>query len=337
MVLFPAIAFLLSLACLVVVGFDAWRKPRPDKIAWTVSFALFALAAAVEVAGGLAEWTPLMARVYYLAGAVLVVGYLALGELYLLAPGKIGRFAPGAALLVTALAATLTLEAPVDQARLATEGWRAIEKGPALIGLAIAINIIGTLILAGGAFWSAWQFRRNPALRSRMIGCILIGVGAMVVASGGSLTRLGSPQYLYIAMAAGVALIFAGYLQARKPAETGLVVQATEGRVVPFTPGRADVSKISTDPGMRVIASWLETLDAEGVRSQCLAWSATPGDEAALARGDARMTWHLRAVLPEQVIPAFDALPISVRRQLAEVYRDVFSDLPGPASGRRAG
>lgn len=338
MVLFPIVAFAISLASCLLVSHDAWRRPKPDKIAWAISFALFAIAAGLEVAGSLAGWTPLMARGYYLAGAVLVVGYLALGELYLLFPGKIGRFAPGAALLVTALAATIVLEAPVNEARLATDGWRAIEKGPALIALAVAINTVGTLVLVGGAFWSAWQFRRDPALRSRMLGCILIGAGTLAVASGGSLTRLGSPQFLYIAMAAGVTLIFAGYVQARKPAAAAGAVVAGPVRVVAFAPGDVDARGLSLDPGLRVIANWLETLDAAGVRSQCLSWSATPGDEPYLGREDARMTWRLRAMLPGQAVPAFDALPVAVRRQLAEVYEDVFSDLPaGPRSGRRAG
>ncbi|MGH9176455.1 MAG: hypothetical protein ACRD1H_18945, partial [Vicinamibacterales bacterium] len=37
------------------------------------------------------------------------------------------------------------------------------------------------------------------------------------VASGGTLTRLGSHQYLYVAMSLGIALIFTGYLTTRRP------------------------------------------------------------------------------------------------------------------------
>ena len=39
-------------------------------------------------------------------------------------------------------------------------------------------------------------------------------MGALVVASGGSLTRLGHHSYLYLAMAPGVCLLLAGYLVA---------------------------------------------------------------------------------------------------------------------------
>jgi hypothetical protein len=95
-VVFPLISALISLACAAIIAGDALRRPRPDKIAWTAAFLLFAAAAACEVIGDLAHWTPALARVYYLTGAVLVVGYLALGELYLLAGKRIAHFAPGA-------------------------------------------------------------------------------------------------------------------------------------------------------------------------------------------------------------------------------------------------
>ncbi|MFM9105326.1 MAG: hypothetical protein ACKOWF_01345 [Chloroflexota bacterium] len=338
MIVFPAAAFAISLGCAVVVGLDAARKPRPDRICWTIAFALFAVAAGTEVAGAVLGWTPAMVHVYYLAGAVLVVGYLALGELYLLAADRIGRFAPGAALLVTALAASAVFAAPVDPSRLAADGWRAIDKGPGLVALAVSINAIGTLALAGGAFWSAWQFRRDPSLRNRMLGCLLIGAGALVVAAGGSLTRLGSPQYLYIARAAGVALIVLGYWRTRTPATAAAGAGgASSARLVPVAAGGRLQRTTREDTGLGMISRWLQDLDPAAVRAECLAWSATPGEEERLAREDARMTWRLRAALPESLLPAFDALPVATRRQLAEVCFEVFSAGQPDSISRRAG
>ena len=102
MVVFPILSAVISGICCAMIVRDAVAKPRPDKIAWAIAFALFAIAAAAEAIGSLTEWTPLLVRIYYLTGAVLVVGYLALGELYLLARDRIARFAPGVALGVTA-------------------------------------------------------------------------------------------------------------------------------------------------------------------------------------------------------------------------------------------
>ena len=102
MIVLPAIAALISLSCALVIGRDTLRRPRPDRIAWIVAFAMFAVAAGTEVIGSRAGWSVTLARVYYLTGAVLVVGFLALGQLYLLAADRIGRVAPGIALLITA-------------------------------------------------------------------------------------------------------------------------------------------------------------------------------------------------------------------------------------------
>lgn len=228
MVVFPIISTLISLACALLIARDAARRPRPDKVAWAVAFAVFAVAAGAEVAGATLGWTPTLARVYYLTGAVLVVGYLALGELYLLAGPRIATLAPGIALLITAGCAALVWGAPVDEARLAGEGWEALERGPALIAAAAALNAGGTLVLVGGLLYSAWKFRRSGAQRNRMVGCVLIAVGTLVVAAGGTLTRFGEAASFYIAMSAGVATIFAGYLQIRRPT-TGATGAALAG------------------------------------------------------------------------------------------------------------
>ena len=95
MVALPLIVALLSLACALLLVVDAVKRPRPDQIAWAIAFGFFALAAGAEVAGDLVGWSATLARLYYLSGAVLVVGYLALGELYLLIGRRIDRFAPG--------------------------------------------------------------------------------------------------------------------------------------------------------------------------------------------------------------------------------------------------
>jgi peptidoglycan/LPS O-acetylase OafA/YrhL len=100
---FPVVAFVVSLACALLVAADGVRRPKPDKVAWAIAFGLFAIAAGAEVAGSLAGWNVPLVRLYYLTGATLVVGFLGLGQLYLLFGRKFAGVAPGAALLVTAL------------------------------------------------------------------------------------------------------------------------------------------------------------------------------------------------------------------------------------------
>lgn len=216
MVIFPIVASLLAAGCCAAVARDYVARPRPAGAVWTAAFAIFATAAALEVVGSLAGWTPLLARAYYVLGATLVVGYLALGELYLITRReRADRFA-GVMLALTALAVSLIARAPVGP-DVADDGWRALERGAGLNALTVGINVSGTLILVGGLAYSSMSFLRRRVMRNRMIGCLLIMTGALVVALGGTLTRLGSHQFLYIAMSAGIALIFAGYLRSRQP------------------------------------------------------------------------------------------------------------------------
>jgi hypothetical protein len=216
MVVFPLIATLLAGGCCAVVAKDYFARPKPSGVAWVVAFAIFGVAALSEVVGTLVGWTPLLARTYYVLGATLVVGYLALGELYLLMRRERADRAAGVMIVLTALAIALISRAPLA-GDVASEGWHALERGPALTALTIGINTTGTAILVGGLLYSSVSFLRRGIMRNRMIGCFLIAAGALTVATGGTLTRLGSDQYLYIAMSLGIALIFLGYMRARQP------------------------------------------------------------------------------------------------------------------------
>ncbi|HEY0603672.1 MAG TPA: hypothetical protein VGD58_12210 [Herpetosiphonaceae bacterium] len=93
-------------------------------------------------------------------------------------------------------------------------------------------NVYGTLALAGGAIYSAYIFWRKRVLYDRMIGNILIGMGAMSPALGGTLSKAGFPTALYISELIGIMLIFIGYTQAVKtdqptPAPAQQPVQAS--------------------------------------------------------------------------------------------------------------
>lgn len=247
MVIFPIIATLVALGCAGAVGRDYLRRPKPDRVAWMVAFVMFAAAAAAQVIGSLAHWTPLLARAYYVLGATLVVGYLALGELYLILPARrawVDRVA-GALVALSAFGAALVWRAPVAP-DVATRGWEALQRGAALTTLTIGINALGTLTLLGGLLYSAWRFKRLGIMRNRTLGCVLIAAGTLAVALGGTLTRLGSDQYLYIAMAVGTALIFAGYLKATQPDAERAVAPVAAPMPAAATPAARPTASVPT-------------------------------------------------------------------------------------------
>jgi hypothetical protein len=81
-------------------------------------------------------------------------------------------------------------------------------------------NIYGTVTLVGGAAWSAWIFWRKRILLHRTIGNVLIAVGAILPAFGGTFSRMGIPAALYISELLGAILMFIGFIRATTPMES---------------------------------------------------------------------------------------------------------------------
>ena len=232
-------------------------------------------------------------------------------------------------MLVVALAATVVWSAPIDETRLQTEGWHAIDRGPLLIALAVVLNAGGTAILAGGALFSAWAMRGKPALRQRAAGCLLIAIGTVTVASGGTLTRLGRPEFLYLAMSAGIVIIFSGILLTRG-AKAGRAKprlahgnEAPHSRLVALQRGVGRQVQVQ-DEGLVFVGQRLEEMDAAELATFCRQWSATARDTAELDRADAQRLWQLRVLLPPELQAALDRLPLTTQAQLSELYHEVW-------------
>jgi hypothetical protein len=325
-VAFPILSTVLALMCAIVIGRDALRRPRPDKVIWAIAFVMFALAAGADAAGRELGWSTALAKLYYATGPALVVMYLAIGELYLLFPARMRRFGTGLTLIATAFWASLVLGAPIDEARLAADGWEAIERDGFMTAVTIAINSIGTLIIVGGTGYTVWTFARRRIMRNRMIGCALILVGTLAVAAGGSLTRLGHYEYLYIAMSIGIALIFAGVLWTRRPERvmaTTPVEDVASARIAPVAPA-AGTPAPTAEPALAFAIDLLER-DATDLARTCAEWSVPAQQDPAFSRAEARTAWALRLALPPASQQRFDALPVPARRQLATLYSEVLA------------
>ncbi len=341
MIAFPAAAAIVSAVCMIVIGSDAIRRPRPDRNAWSLAFLVFAVAAASEVAGSMFGWSPMLARVYYLSGAVLVVGILALGELYLLLGTRMPSITPGVALLVTAVSATVVWSAPINAALLETAGWTAIERGPPLVALAASINAAGTAVLVGGALYSAWRMRGSPELRRRSAGCVLIALGTIVVATGGTLTRFGHRDYLYLAMTVGISIIFLGVMLTRSPGARATTASGTHSREI-GAPAQSRLTALPTrkaasgtitsrNEGAAFVSDMLLPLGEAELARTCIAWGATPLGDEPLSRELASRVWALRLVLGGDDRTRFDRLPMSMQAQLGELYAEVWSNVPTEA------
>ena len=305
MVIFPIVAAILAFGCAAAVARDYLARPRPAGLVWSIAFAIFGVAALCEVIGTLSGWTPLMARIYYVLGATLVVGYLALGELYLLMRRSWADRAAGVMILLTALAVSLISQTPIGP-NVVDEGWRALERGPGMTAMTIGINSTGTAILVGGLLYSVISFRRKRIMRNRMIGLSLIVAGTLAVASGGTLTRLGSDQLLYIAMSIGIALMFAGYLWTRKPDARPVAAPAAVPAAAASAPIAFHVSESAGAASTAVDGSEIVMVRLTLERAADGAWRLLSGEIEGSSPATLRPEVRLRPVVAGDVAIFYD-------------------------------
>jgi hypothetical protein len=152
------------------------------------------------------------------------VAWLSLGTVELLFPAGIARTGYRGFVLAVSLVGLISVSlAPLHSIHLATIEnpinctiWCKGESGFGTLNLlaflsALVSNIIGTIVLVGGAAYSAYRTYRAGLPRNLTFGNVLIVLGALIVASAGSATLLGSYDYFYAAQAAGIAVIYGGF------------------------------------------------------------------------------------------------------------------------------
>lgn len=194
------------------------QRQRTPLLVWGIGLVFYGIGGAMEAFTGAFGFNPIVLKIWYLFGAILVAAWLGQGTVFLLAREKWVRVTTGVLVIASVFAAIAVILAGVDP------NYRA---GAELTGKAFTttwvrmitpfFNIYGTVTLVGGALYSAWLFWRKRVLPNRMVGNILIAAGAMAPAFGGVLNRFGLPG-LYIGEFIGVFLMYGGFLYSSQPA-----------------------------------------------------------------------------------------------------------------------
>ena len=207
----PVLAAVVGAAFAAAVFIQFLGSRRPYQLVWSAALAMFAVAAAFEAAGAAGGWTATDYKGYYLFGGLLNVGWLGIGTLYLLTPRRLAD--SGAVLMgvFTVVAVVAVLLAQVDARALHQTFPTRASNVPVI--LPILSNTIGTLLLVGGAAWSAYTALRRRAPAARVLGTALIAAGALVVGADHSIAVATGLTILQpLSEAAGVVVMFGGYL-----------------------------------------------------------------------------------------------------------------------------
>ncbi len=201
-------------AAVVFKRYASHRSGHQQLFVWGIGLIFYGIGGACEAFTGAFGFNPIVLKVWYLFGAILVAAWLGQGTVFLLARAQWVRLTTIILTVASIFAAFAVIFAGVDPT---------YQAGAELTGKAFTttwirmltpfFNIYGTVTLSGGALYSAWLFWRKRVLPNRMIGNILIAAGAMAPAFGGALNRFGLPG-LYLGEFIGVFLMYIGFMQA---------------------------------------------------------------------------------------------------------------------------
>lgn len=219
----PAISSTISFIFAFFVLRRWWFGRRTYSLFWGIGMLFYGIGGAMEALYGFFGWHPLVFRLWYLFGAILVAAWLGQGTVFLLVRKRWAYWLFYILLAASIYAAYRVFTAELDPSLMISGelSGHAIAT-PGVRILTPFFNIYGLVTLVGGAIYSAWIFWRKRVLIHRVVGNIFIAVGALTPAFGGALQRFGVPYILYLSELLGAVLMFIGFLYATQAIVYGL-------------------------------------------------------------------------------------------------------------------
>ena len=220
MIVFPLAATAVSAVFAVLLFKRYGAKRRMALLAWGIAMVQFALASATVAMGVSGGWDPTLYRLFWLFGAMLNVPWLALGSVSLVSRSLVTRVVSAVVVVLTTYAFVAVAQASPDAGALAAEtgiprGSEVWGEGAAMLTLARAYSIVAWLVVVAIAITSSRPHKGVRPPSSRVRANALIAVGVSLVAVGGfALSRIGQGEAFSITLAAGIAIMFAGFLMA---------------------------------------------------------------------------------------------------------------------------
>ena len=200
-------------AVFAFIVFRRWRR-KPDALHllwWTAGVALFGVGTFFEGWTSTVGWTEPVFRGWYISGALLGGAPLAVGTIYLLMARRTAHIIAASLVCYVAFASIFVILTPLDHSRVEEHGLTgAVIEWTWVRAFSPVVNTGALIALVGGAIASAAMFRRDGAAR-RVQANVLIAVGAILPGIGGSFTRAGYTEVLYVTELFGVLLFFAGF------------------------------------------------------------------------------------------------------------------------------
>ena len=209
----PIITTVVAVAFFRVLWGHWRRNPSARYVMWwMIGVGLYGLGTLTEALTTVFGWSEPVFRTWYIAGALLGAGPLAQGTVYLLLSKRTADRLAVAMVTYVSIAAAFVVATPLlydlaEPNRLSGDvmAWQWVRFFSPLV------NLYAVVFLIGGAIWSAWRYRRRGGASSRVLGNVLIAIGAILPGIGGGFARAGVIEVLYVTELIGLLLIWAGY------------------------------------------------------------------------------------------------------------------------------
>lgn len=188
------------------------RRKTSYLLWWTLGVLAFGLGTLAESIHAIFGWNEINLKYWYIVGALLGGFPLAQGSVYLLMNKRFAHFTSVLFIGLIVIASYYVIKTPLAipedfDYRLtgAVFEWKWVRK------FSPFINIYSFLFLVGGAIYSATKYYGYKDKQAHFKGNIFIAIGALLPGIGGTFTRMGYVEVLFITELIGLVLIYMGY------------------------------------------------------------------------------------------------------------------------------
>lgn len=215
---------IVTTALALPFAFEIYRRYRlhPDRLHllwWAIGIFAYGVGTTTEALTTLAGWNEPTFRAWYISGALLGGAPLAQGTVYLLLPKRTAHVLTTILVTYVAVASVCVILSPINldlveshrlSGRVLAWSWVRL--------FSPFVNLYAVVFLIGGAILSALRYTRDPSTRHRVYANVLIAVGAILPGIGGTATRMGYVEVLYVTELIGLILTWTGYRLSVRPA-----------------------------------------------------------------------------------------------------------------------
>jgi hypothetical protein len=189
---------------------------------WSIGVLTFGLGTSAESINAIFGWNEINLKYWYIAGALLGGFPLAQGTVYLLMKKRFADITSLIFVILIVFASIFVIMTPLSipadfnyKLTGSVFAWQWVRYFSPLV------NLYASVFLIGGAVYSAIRYYRQTEKEARFMGNIFIAIGGLLPGIGGSFTRMGYVNVLFVTELSGLLLIYLGYRIIKRDKRTG--------------------------------------------------------------------------------------------------------------------